>query len=183
VLEKRRGTVAGPSGDVGAVATGTESGGTLRGHAIVFGARSLDLGGFFEIIRPSAVDRTLAEKTDLRASWNHNSESTIGRVRSGTLRLAKDSTGLRVTIATPTWARGHVESVARRDITGMSFGFRVVDDSWHLHDGVPVREVHDMQMNEVSPVSFPAYPATTLGTGEGRSIELARRQLLLAKAK
>ena len=82
VLEKRRGTIAGASGDVGAVATGTESGGTLRGHAIVFGARSLDLGGFVEIIRPSAVDRTIAEKTDLRALWNHNSESN-DRPREG----------------------------------------------------------------------------------------------------
>ena len=102
-------------------------------------------------------------------------------MKAGTLKVAKDSTGLRVTIATPTWARGHVESVVRRDVTGMSFGFRALDDSWHLQDGVPVREVHDMQVNEVSPVSFPAYPATTLGTGEGRSIELARRMLLLRR--
>ncbi len=40
-----------------------------------------------------------------------------------------------------------------------------------------------MAMNEVSPVSFPAYPTTRVGTGEGRSIELARRMLLLAKAR
>jgi phage head maturation protease len=38
-------------------------------------------------------------------------------------------------------------------------------------------------MNEVSPVSFPAYPATTLGTGEGRSIELARRMLQIQIAQ
>ena len=66
VLEKRRGIVAAASGNGGAVVTGTESGGILRGHAIVFGALSLDLGGFVEIIRPSAVDRMIAEKTDLR---------------------------------------------------------------------------------------------------------------------
>jgi phage head maturation protease len=52
-----------------------------------------------------------------------------------------------------------------------------------LEDGVPIREVTDMLMNEVSPVSFPAYPATTLGTGEGRSIELARRMLQIQIAQ
>jgi Caudovirus prohead serine protease len=38
------------------------------------------------------------------------------------------------------------QSTSRRDVTGMSFGFRALDDSWHLHDGVPVREVHDIQV-------------------------------------
>ncbi len=117
VLERRRGSIAGASGDVGAVATGTESGGTLRGHAIVFGARSVDLGGFREIIRPEAVDRTIAEKTDLRALWNHDSSLPIGRVSAGTLVTRKDARGLRVTIAAPSSARAYVESVERRDVT------------------------------------------------------------------
>ena len=127
----------------------------MRGYAIVFGARSVNLGGFVEIIRPSAVDRTIVEGTDLRALWNHNSEVTIGRVKAGTLTVAKDSTGLRVRIATPTWARGHVESVERRDVTGMSFAFMARDDAWSLDDGLPVREVFDMSMSEVSPVRSP----------------------------
>jgi phage head maturation protease len=100
--------------------------------------------------------------------------------------VAKDSRGLRVRIATPTWARGHVESVARRDVTGMSFAFAARDDAWSLDNGLPVREVFDMTMSGVSPVSFPAYPTTTLGTGAegtGRSVDFARRQLqtLLAR--
>ena len=80
---------------------GSESA-VLRGYAIVFGARSVNLGGFVEVIKSSAVDRMLAERTDLRALWNHNSEITIGRVKAGTLTLSKDATGLRVRIATPT---------------------------------------------------------------------------------
>ncbi len=150
----------------------------LRGYAIAFGARSANLGGFVEIIKSSAVDRMLAERTDLRALWNHNAEIAIGRVKAGPLKVSKDSTGLHVRIATPKWARGHVESVERRDVTGMSFAFAARDDAWSLDDGVPVREVFDMSVSEVSPVSFPAYPATTLSTGAegtGRSIELARR--------
>src|SRR4029453_15030946 len=51
------------------VSTGTASAlqasaggdGVLRGYAIVFGARSVNLGGLIEIIRPSAADRTIAE--------------------------------------------------------------------------------------------------------------------------
>jgi HK97 family phage prohead protease len=177
----------------GAITAGTsaiqataEGGGVLAGYAIVFGERSVDLGGFVEIIRPSAVDRTVAEATDLRALWNHNSEVTIGRVRAGTLAIAKDARGLRVRIATPTWARGHVETVERRDVTGMSFAFMARDDAWSLDDRLPLREVFDMSMSEVSPVSFPAYPATTLGTGpegSGRSVDFARKQLRVLLAR
>ena len=160
-----------------AVSVGTAEGDrVLRGHAIVFGERSVDLGGFVEIIRPSAVDRTIAEKSDLRALWNHGSESVLGRVKSGTLKVAKVATGLLVTISAPAWAQGHVESVQRRDVTGMSFAFRALDDEWRMDHGVPVREVTDMRVSEVSPVSFPAYPATNISfgpDGTGRSLDLA----------
>jgi phage head maturation protease len=60
------------------------------------------------------------------------------------------------------------------------------DDAWSWTMGLPVREVFDMNMSEVSPVSFPAYPATKLSAGAegtGRSVDFARRQLqtLLAR--
>ena len=111
------------TGTAGALQASDGGDGVLRGYAIVFGARSVNLGGFVEVIKSSAVDRMLAERTDLRALWNHNSEITIGRQKAGTLKVSKDANGLRVRIATPTWARGHVESVQRGDVTGMSFAF------------------------------------------------------------
>jgi uncharacterized protein len=179
MLEKRH-TVAAGSGNAGAVVTGTESGGTLRGHAIVFDKPSVDLGGFIEVIRPSAVDRTIAEATDLFALWNHDAAKPIERVTAETPKVAS---GLHVTISAPISARGYVESVKRRDVSAMSFAFRALDDTWRLVDGIPIREVLDAQMSEVSAVAFPAYRSTSLragAEGTGRSIELARR-LLLAK--
>lgn len=140
--------------------------GGLRGHAVIFDSLSVDLGGFREIIRPAAVDRVIAEQTDLRALWNHNSEFTIGRKTAGTLAYWKETRGLAVEITPPQWASHYVESIQRRDISGMSFAFRGLEDDWHLQDGEPVREVFDMSMSEVSPVSFPAYQATSISVGQ-----------------
>jgi len=70
----------------------------LRGYAIVFNARSQNLGGFQEIIAPEAVDRTFKEALDVRALVDHESSKVIGRLRAGTLQMQKEGTGLRVTI-------------------------------------------------------------------------------------
>ena len=56
----------------------------IKGYAIVFNSMSLDLGGFREIIMPSAVDRTLSEAMDVRALVDHDSSKVIGRTRAGT---------------------------------------------------------------------------------------------------
>jgi HK97 family phage prohead protease len=156
----------------------------LRGHAIVFNSLSVDLGGFRERIKPEAVDRLLAEGTDLRALWNHNPEVTIGRVKAGTLTVKKDRAGLRVEIHPPKWAVGHVESVMRGDISGMSFAFLAVDDEWHMEGGMPTRDVIDMEVSEVSVVTFPAYPSTDVSSRDvGRSIDLLQRALRMKAAR
>jgi HK97 family phage prohead protease len=135
----------------------------LHGHAIVFGNLSLDLGGFRERIAPAAVDRLLGERSDLRALWNHNPDRPLGRVTAGTLKLAKDAKGLRVEIYPPSWAAGYVESVRRGDVTQMSFAFRAISDEWRMEGGQAIREVTDMEVSEVSVVTFPAYPTTDVG--------------------
>lgn len=133
----------------------------LRGLAIVFNKASLDMG-FVEYIRPVAADRLIAERSDLRGLWNHDSSLTLARYSAGTLRYEKTTHGVAVEYDPPSWARGHVESVDRRDITGQSFGFFTLTDDWWLQDGIPHREILDMEVIEVSVVSFPAYPDTTI---------------------
>lgn len=134
----------------------------LEGYAIRFNEKSVELYGFFEIIRPAAADRMVSEKPDLRALWNHDSSQPIGRSTAGTLRYEKRSKGIFVEIDPPAWAAGYVESVDRRDVTGMSFGFMALEDDWWLEDGMPHREILDMEVIEVSGVSFPAYPTTSI---------------------
>lgn len=133
----------------------------FRGLAIVFNQPSVDMG-FIEYIRPQAAERNDAEGVDVRALWSHNSDLVIGRMSAGTLRTRVTSRGVNVAIDPPRTAVGYVETVRRGDVTGMSFGFQVLTDEWHLEDETPVREVTDMRYREVSAVAFPAYPDTTI---------------------
>jgi HK97 family phage prohead protease len=150
-----------------APAADSGSGNALEGHAIVVNQRSVDLGGFTEIIRPEALDRTMAEARDMAALWNHGPSDILGRTPQ-TLSYRQDSQGLAVTIEMPRWAARYVETVDRGDVSGMSFAFSALDDDWYLENGIVIREVIDMRVREVSPVSFPAYPQTDVHVASAR---------------
>jgi len=155
---------------------------------IVFGVKSDRIGFFREIIRPEAVDRMFEEKSDIRALVDHDPSKILGRFSARTLKLTKERTGLRAEIDPPntSYARDLMVSISRGDITGGSFSFRTITDQWHTEDGDEVREILDMEVFEVSAVTFPAYPQTGAALRsfqqwqsslrKGRSIEFARRQ-------
>lgn len=151
----------------------------LRGYAIVFNARSQNLGGFQEVIAPDAIDRTFKEAIDVRALVNHDSSKVIGRLNAGTLEMRKDSKGLRVTIEPDmdvSYARDIAAAVKRGDVSGMSFAFRTIEDDWNYEDeDVPLRTVLDMRVSEVSIVTFPAYTQT--------DVQVAQRSLQAFEAQ
>lgn len=145
----------------------SSNGRTLTGYAIVFGSLSHDLGGYRELIEPSAVDRTLQESRDVLALMDHDPAKVVGRTTAGTLRLAKDAKGLRVEIDMPdtSYAQDAIELVKRRDLAGMSFSFSVVrpdGERFETRNGQPTRLISDMLIHEVSLVSMPAYAATAV---------------------
>jgi hypothetical protein len=159
----------------------------IRGYAIVFNRLSETLGFFREQIDPGAVDRTLQDRIDLRALVDHDSARPLGRLTAGTLRVEKDAHGLRVEIDPPMTTSGQdiVESIARRDVTGMSFAFRTLKEQWDETTDPPTRTVLDMLVREVSVVTFPAYPQTEVALrslrahleqrGRGRPLTVAER--------
>lgn len=135
---------------------------TIRGYAAVFNSLSSDLGGFVEVIRQGAFRRALSDGQDVRALVDHDPARIIGRNKAGTLRLTEDQRGLLVEIDPPdtTAGRDIVESIRRGDVTGMSFGFVARKDDWRQEGERTIRELHAVDLFDVSAVTYPAYPAT-----------------------
>ena len=137
---------------------------TIVGYASVFDSESQDLGQFKEIIKPGAFDRALVEEHDVRALVDHDPSMILGRSKSGTLRMLVDEVGLRVEIDPPDTSVGRdtIESIRRGDLDSMSFGFVVRNDHWTEEDGQAIREINDLDLFDVSVVSFPAYEDTSV---------------------
>lgn len=137
----------------------------IRGYAAVFDKLSVPLWGFREKIARGAFAKSLNDD-DVRALWNHDPNYVLGRNRSGSLRLEEDDKGLMIEITPPDtqWARDLVVSIERGDVNQMSFGFETIQDDWDQGDPKDViRTLREVKLYDVSPVTFPAYPQTTVG--------------------
>ncbi len=139
----------------------------INGHAAVFDTLSEDLGGFREIIRPGAFRQALNEEQDVRALVDHDPAKILGRPKADTLTLSEDGVGLRVKIHPPDTSAGRdiVESIGRRDVDSMSFAFSVRDggEEFTDMDGELVRVLTDLDLFDVSPVTFASYRNTDVG--------------------
>jgi len=136
----------------------------IGGYAALYNSESMDLGGFVERIAAGAFDGSLAG--DVRALWNHDPNHVLGRTQAGTLRLSSDARGLGFEVDLPdtTLGRDVAVSIERRDVSGMSFGFRTIRDQWaKLGPGKWLRTLLEAELFDVSPVTFPAYPQTEVG--------------------
>lgn len=153
-------------------AADTDQPARIAGYAAVFNSLSEDLGGFVERIEPGAF-KAAVEVDDVRALINHDPNLILGRTVAGTLRLSEDERGLRYEIDPPAtqYAADLMVSLARGDVDQSSFGFRVQEESWDISGQIPVRIIRKVRLFDVSPVTFPAYPATTVSV---RAVDLAK---------
>jgi len=139
----------------------------ISGHAATFGQRSVNLGTsyfeWYEQIRAGAFANTIKTE-DIRSLWQHDVNYVIGRNRSNTLRLWEDETGLAFEVFPPDTALVRdlvMAPIERGDVNQMSFMFDAVQTNWIEAEGQPmIRELVEVRLYEVSPVTFPAYPST-----------------------
>jgi HK97 family phage prohead protease len=160
---------------------------TVAGYAAIFNSET-DIGGMFrEKIAPGAFKPSLTG--DVRALWNHDSSHVLGRTKAGTLRLSEDDRGLAVEIDLPDTQAGRDlrENMRLGNVDGMSFGFRVTKQEWDESGDIPLRTINEVELFEVSAVTFPAYEDTELALrsldDERGKRELAERNAAAAKAR
>jgi HK97 family phage prohead protease len=136
------------------------------GRAVVYNEPSnLIYGHFREEILPGAFDESLRSGRDVYCSIDHDMNRLLGRQSAGTLLLKPDERGIDVEVPIPdySYAKDLALAIQRRDLTGMSFIFDVLDDDWSMKDGKRHRTVKKADLYEVAFVFFPAYPETEAG--------------------
>jgi uncharacterized protein len=150
----------------------------FSGHAAVFDSRTA-IGnpltwGFYEEIASGAFSRTISGG-DARLLVDHDSRMVVARVSAGSLTLAQDKVGLAVQAQLDTnlsYVSDLIANLRNGNVDGMSFGFHVKKDEWtteqiETSDGQPadveVRRITEVELIEVSAVTFPAYKETDAG--------------------
>lgn len=135
--------------------------------SIQFDTLSVPLGGFREKIAPTAFDGAINDESrEVLAFWNHDSSKPLGRRSAGTLRVSRTDAQFiaEIDAGETSWAQDALRAIRRRDVDGMSFGFRVQQngDIWEEDaDGNLVRTLTKVDLIEVSPTPIPAYPASS----------------------
>lgn len=140
----------------------------LDGYASVFDvayeiAGGPENGGWSELVDSRAFNRTLNNSPDVHLLVNHDG-LPLANTRSGTMDLATDKKGLRVTARLD---RGDpdVQRIApkmqRGDLREMSFAFRTKRDAWSDDDTERTLLEVDIHKGDVSVVNFGANPATS----------------------
>jgi len=133
--------------------------------------------GFYEYITPTAFNKTIADGSDVRALWNHDTNMLLGRVKNRSLRLRSEEDGLHIECDLPktSYAEDVYNLIREGYNNGLSFGFSTIKDEWGEEEidgrNVPVCHLIEVRLYEVSfCVSFPAYEGTDSEARNIRSI-------------
>lgn len=143
-----------------------------------------DSGWMIETIKPGAFTRALKEKQDVRCLFNHDPNNVLGRTKSGTLSISDASDGLHFSCDTDAATRIGADvraMIDRGDVDGCSISFSVCSQVWREEKDdkgayILYREIEDVDLYDVGPVTFPAYEQTSVSARSAAGSE-ARQKL------
>lgn len=151
----------------------------IEGYFSVFNTETELFPGAYESISPKAFDNTLSN--DVRALINHDTAFVLGRTKSNTLNLKTDSRGLYGSIKVnenDTDAMNLYERIKRGDVDQCSFGFNILDETTEYRDDGSVKwTINEIDLHEVSVVTFPAYGDTSVQARMKQKEQMEERQL------
>ena len=154
----------------------------ISGYSVVFNSMSENLGGFREIIAPTAITNELINRSDVVMNYQHDDSLILARSRNGegTLTLRLDEHGLLFEFDMPNSDLGDrvLESIRRGDITKCSFAFSLPDNDtceiWEkTDDGQIIRTITEIDgLYDCAIVCHPAYNGTEISA---RSLEMINK--------
>lgn len=161
----------------------------VTGKPILYNSLT-NIGGFDEVIEAGALDG--ADLKDVRFLVNHNTDMIpLARSRNNnensTMQMIVDDGGMNIRVnldtANNSDAKNLYSAIQRGDIDGMSFMFTVERDEWeNLESDHPTRHIKKIgKVFDVSAVTFPAYPKTTISARNAQTLDNARAALDSAK--
>lgn len=163
----------------------------IEGHAAVFNQTTTIGEWFYEVIERGAFDG--CDFDDVLFFVNHN-QNKIPLARSrrnngnSTMVLKVDDVGLfmQADLDTENNAESKTlhSSISRGDIDGMSFAFRIKEQTWeNLDTDMPTRRIKKIaKVYEVSAVNQPAYSDTDINARDKEALENAKNALENARS-
>lgn len=137
----------------------------LEGYFIRFNEETELWPGAYEEVDPGAVTNSL-KNNDIRCLFNHDTSVVLGRTGNNTLELKADNKGVfgRVKInPNDKQALDILARIERGDINACSFGFNIISEKIQNRDDGTIKFIlEEIDLHEVSPVTFPAYPTTSI---------------------
>lgn len=164
----------------------------VEGHAAVFNQTTTIGNWFYEVIERGAFDG--CDFDDVLFFENHNmNKIPMARSRrnngNSTMKLEVDDVGLFIRadldIENNSEARTLHSSISRGDIDGMSFAFRIKEQTWeNLDSDMPTRRIKKIaKVFEVSAVNQPAYSSTDINARDKEALDNAKLALDNARSQ
>ena len=157
----------------------------IEGYFVVFNSETKLFENYYDEISDKAFQNI--DLSDIRALADHDTAKVLGRTKSQTLKLSVDDKGLygEITInKNDSEAVNLYERVKRGDIDQCSFGFNILDETMDTRaDGSTKWTITEIELFEVSVVTFPAYADTAVEARSEQMKQLEKRNLQTRKAK
>lgn len=184
---------------------------TIDGYGAVFNSvTTIDSweGTFDEVIAPGAFRKSIRENTP-RMQFDHGRHPLLGSLPLGVWdTVEEDDQGLHVVgRLSDNWlVQPFRDAIRDGAVDGMSFRFSVIRDEWTDKDGKKIKDeelnqllwygagergpilrtLKEVRVSEVGPVTWPAYPETSVGVRVGNAptvVDLGRLDLQSSTAR